>query len=1211
MRLLISILFLFLIGGVYSQQLPQTNPITNAPQSWISYGYTRDSAHLFIARDTFNSRYPAIVMRTDGTMWRTLGNGAYWYAIGGSLNSFINGGNSFGAASSFGSIDSFGVFLKSNNKTIAYLNPTTRSLDAALGGWRLFANNEFDVNDLFCQRSFYVASDTFSHTRVSGGVGYAANAGLPYFYNGNTTPVSFNRIALYSDIPSVSGYVPYSGATNNLALGSFNLTATAVTSAKGKLDTTANNGVVTPTQLALKVNKSDSGIVFATPTKVKNDSTTIMGYVNGKVNYTDTSTILSPYQTALNARVKYTDSTIKYATPTQLATKLNKSNFIDSLNGRNATLLGNTTTGSGSTIVLSGSPTLTLPNIAAVNVSGGILSFPTGASGTIALRGDTTARYTGFATLGKAYNDSLTLATAINGKGVGTITGVTAGIDLTGGGTSGTVTLNADTTTGATKLATQGYVGRNLPTGTLSGNGTPSGQLMPFSLWSSTNSKLSSSTVTYGNYDSVNHNFNFGTTTPQSSYLLNASGNINGNSYYSTGNLLLTSSGGNTLLYSAGNGINLVSSNGYGTYNISNVNASPNGGLHTEYSYFTNTGGTGHLVNQTINLTGTSSATIYQHRLSPSINNTSSGTLTLYGYSNDVGNNAFNTSSGSTLIGTLTSDGVSNHKLQINGYSTATGYIVNGSDSLHYLRGDGSVALLPSGGSVTSVSTTSGLGITSSVATSTTTPNISIAVDTSNASILSRQRASSTYVANSGLTSGQVAFSNGSNSITSSGNFAWNNSTNLLTLNSTNTTGLIVQNTANAPSGGYYNSPIVNLKSNIWNSASGSVTMQGGLLMTPNTTAVSTGYNQNPTSAKLSFQVATDNNVLAEKMYVTSEGLLGINGGANLYGTTSSYTNDLTLTQGVAATSGTPVSSNRLIVKGAAWNSVQGSKNSIGYMQMINVTNNANPTTDKLSFFVGSADVANGSTTGVANVAGNGVELYNLYSTGQANWYNSSSTNIMSLSSTGNLTANKFITSGSSSSYLVQGDGSTVLKSSVGGLTGSGTVSSALVPLTTWSTTNTSLSNTNISYANWDTTNHVLNLGTNTAQSTYLLNVNGRSKLNGQVSYGGSAPTISAGTGAGTSPTVTISGTNNGGIVNVTTGTLPSASATIVTVTYTGSFATGSEVILYPANAATALLSGVSMVYTSGNTTTFTITAGTTALTASTAYSWNYQVTGY
>lgn len=48
-------------------------------------------------------------------------------------------------------------------------------------------------------------------------------------------------------------------------------------------------------------------------------------------------------------------------------------------------------------------------------------------------------------------------------------------------------------------------------------------------------------------------------------------------------------------------------------------------------------------------------------------------------------------------------------------------------------------------GSVTNVSHTNGLGISASIANPTTTPNITIAVDTSDVSILSRQRAAATY----------------------------------------------------------------------------------------------------------------------------------------------------------------------------------------------------------------------------------------------------------------------------------------------------------------------------------------------------------------------------------------------------------------------------------------------------------------------------------
>jgi hypothetical protein len=52
--------------------------------------------------------------------------------------------------------------------------------------------------------------------------------------------------------------------------------------------------------------------------------------------------------------------------------------------------------------------------------------------------------------------------TSAGSGGIGDITGVTAGTNITGGGASGSVTVNADTATGTTKLATQGFVARNV-----------------------------------------------------------------------------------------------------------------------------------------------------------------------------------------------------------------------------------------------------------------------------------------------------------------------------------------------------------------------------------------------------------------------------------------------------------------------------------------------------------------------------------------------------------------------------------------------------------------------------------------------------------------------------------------------------------------------------------------------------------------------------
>jgi hypothetical protein len=104
-------------------------------------------------------------------------------------------------------------------------------------------------------------------------------------------------------------------------------------------------------------------------------------------------------------------------------------------------------------------------------------------------------------------------------------------------------------------------------------------------------------------------------------------------------------------------------------------------------------------------------------------------------------------------------------------------------------------------------------------------------------------------------------------------------------------------------------------------------------------------------------------------------------------------------------------------------------------------------------------------------------------------------------------------------------------------------------------------------------------------------------------------PTYTAGTGAGTAPTITVTGTDLSGNVSVLTGAAPAGTnATIVTITFNSAYGTAPYVILQPANALTALLSGVSGVYVTSGTGTFLIVSGSTALTTLTTYSWNYTV---
>jgi hypothetical protein len=132
----------------------------------------------------------------------------------------------------------------------------------------------------------------------------------------------------------------------------------------------------------------------------------------------------------------------------------------------------------------------------------------------------------------------------------------------------------------------------------------------------------------------------------------------------------------------------------------------------------------------------------------------------------------------------------------------------------------------------------------------------------------------------------------------------------------------------------------------------------------------------------------------------------------------------------------------------------------------------------------------------------------------------------------------------------------------------------------------------------------------------FTLHANGGGTLgatgNAGVFY--TAPTIAGGTNV----TVAIAGTNTDGRITITPGATSTANATVATITYSAVFAgtafqypNGSVITLTPANAAAAALSGNLQVYASGNTTSFTITGGSTTLVNGTAYIWNYHVGGY
>ena len=203
----------------------------------------------------------------------------------------------------------------------------------------------------------------------------------------------------------------------------------------------------------------------------------------------------------------------------------------------------------------------------------------------------------------------------------------------------------------------------------------------------------------------------------------------------------------------------------------------------------------------------------------------------------------------------------------------------------------------------------------------------------------------------------------------------------LLDVSGVQSVGLRLVNPTSPPASNFTNSPSIYLQGSIWNSAIGARTMAGSILITP-ATYPSNGNNINPPISKMSFLVGSDNSAPTERMFLNSDGKLGVVGGIILNATTTSNTLNLTLDNSATATSGsggTTWNSNKLVLKGRAWNSGQGSVNNMAYLRVSNVTNNANPTVDKLSFFVGSANSSN-----AGDVDGNAIERLALRTDGLA-----------------------------------------------------------------------------------------------------------------------------------------------------------------------------------------------------------------------------------
>lgn len=107
------------------------------------------------------------------------------------------------------------------------------------------------------------------------------------------------------------------------------------------------------------------------------------------------------------------------------------------------------------------------------------------------------------------------------------------------------------------------------------------------------------------------------------------------------------------------------------------------------------------------------------------------------------------------------------------------------------------------------------------------------------------------------------------------------------------------------------------------------------------------------------------------------------------------------------------------------------------------------------------------------------------------------------------------------------------------------------------------------------------------------------------------APTITLGSGAGTGATYTLiaGSTDKAGVISVTTGTSPTSSGDIFTITYAYPFKGIAVFMAVPANDAASSVQGQARPHMNGYSPTFSgLTASGSALTAGTTYVWHYFV---
>lgn len=114
----------------------------------------------------------------------------------------------------------------------------------------------------------------------------------------------------------------------------------------------------------------------------------------------------------------------------------------------------------------------------------------------------------------------------------------------------------------------------------------------------------------------------------------------------------------------------------------------------------------------------------------------------------------------------------------------------------------------------------------------------------------------------------------------------------------------------------------------------------------------------------------------------------------------------------------------------------------------------------------------------------------------------------------------------------------------------------------------------------------------------------------GYIVLTGSTPAVATSSGAGTGATASIVGTMNGGVITLTTGSAPSGSAVVLTITNSVVCPNGFSPVISGGNLSAGQLAALTGVFASSTSnSTWVIKSTTSGLGGSTVFVFNYAMT--